>query len=87
MINDMCDYAKSTDPNKPAIRDRARRLIRDAWNGTAHRRYWIHSVATGALPFAAAWLGCESHSIDYNPVAVLLQKCVLEYPAKGWRRN
>ena len=37
---------------------------------------------TGALPFAAAWLGCESHSIDYNPVAVLLQKCVLEYPAK-----
>ena len=37
---------------------------------------------SGALPFAAAWLGCESHSMDYNPVAVFIQKCALEYPAK-----
>ena len=81
MINDMCDYAKSTDPNKPAIRDRARRLIRDAWNGNIPKVLDPFG-GSGALPFAAAWLGCESHSIDYNPVAVLLQKCVLEYPAK-----
>jgi adenine-specific DNA methylase len=27
-------------------------------------------------------LGCETYSNDYNPVAVLIQKCTLEYPQK-----
>lgn len=27
-------------------------------------------------------LGCETHSSDINPVAVLIQKCILEYPQK-----
>src|SRR5690606_27998473 len=44
----------------------------------------------GSIPLEALRLGCETHSMDYNPVAVLIQKCTLEYPQKyagsgtGW---
>ncbi len=36
----------------------------------------------GSLPLEAQRLGCESHSCDLNPVAILIQKCTLEYPQK-----
>ena len=34
----------------------------------------------GSIPLEAQRLGCETHSCDLNPVAVLIQKCTLEYP-------
>ncbi len=36
----------------------------------------------GSIPLEALRLGCEVHAIDYNPVAVLILKCTLEYPQK-----
>lgn len=36
----------------------------------------------GSIPLEASRLGCETYSNDYNPVAVLIQKCTLEYPQK-----
>jgi len=36
----------------------------------------------GAIPLEALRLGCETYSNDYNPVAVLIQKCTLEYPQR-----
>ncbi len=36
----------------------------------------------GAIPLEALRLGCEVYSNDYNPVAVLIQKCTLEFPQK-----
>lgn len=36
----------------------------------------------GSIPLEALRLGCEVYSSDYNPVAVLIQKCTLEYPQK-----
>ena len=36
----------------------------------------------GSIPLEALRLGCETYSGDINPVAVLIQKCVLEYPQK-----
>ena len=36
----------------------------------------------GAITLEALRLGCETYSNDYNPVAVLIQKCTLEYPQK-----
>lgn len=80
-IRDMYDYAKSTDHTKPAIRERIRGKIREVWVDYTPKVLDPFS-GSGALPFAAAWLGCESYSIDYNPVAVFIQKCALEYPAK-----
>ncbi|MXV74355.1 DUF1156 domain-containing protein, partial [Candidatus Poribacteria bacterium] len=34
----------------------------------------------GAIPLEALRLGCTTYSSDLNPVAVLIQKCTLEYP-------
>ena len=36
----------------------------------------------GAIPLEALRLGCETYSNDLNPVAVLIQRCTLEYPQK-----
>lgn len=36
----------------------------------------------GSIPLEALRLGCEVYSSDINPVAVILQKCMMEYPQK-----
>jgi adenine-specific DNA methylase len=36
----------------------------------------------GSIPFEALRLGCETYANDYNPVAVLIEKCLLENPEK-----
>ena len=36
----------------------------------------------GAIPLEALRLGCETYAGEYNPVAVLILKCTLEYPQK-----
>lgn len=41
----------------------------------------------GSIPLEALRLGCETHSMDYNPVAVLIQKCTLEYPQRYGESN
>lgn len=41
----------------------------------------------GAIPLEALRLGCETYALDYNPVAVLLLKAVLEYPQRFGRRG
>ncbi len=40
----------------------------------------------GSIPLEALRLGCETHSCDLNPVAILIQKCTLEYPQKYGQR-
>ncbi|WP_423792057.1 DUF1156 domain-containing protein [Methanocaldococcus indicus] len=39
----------------------------------------------GAIPLEALRLGCEVYANDYNPVAVLILKAVLEFPQKYGR--
>ncbi len=80
MILDMCDYNDTTRPDRIAVRDAARKRIKEKWENPP--KVLDSFGGTGALPFSAAWLGCESYSMDYNPVAVLIQKCALEYPPK-----
>jgi len=36
----------------------------------------------GAIPLEALRLGCDVYANDYNPVAILILKCTLEYPQK-----
>lgn len=36
----------------------------------------------GAIPLEAARLGCESHALEYNPVAHLIELCTLVYPQR-----
>ena len=80
MIRDMCDYDNTTKPDRILVRDTARKRIKEKWKTPP--KVLDPFGGTGALPFGAAWLGCESYSMDYNPVAVILQKCALEYPPK-----
>ena len=51
------------------------------------RRCSIPLGVVGAIPLEALRLGCETYSNDLNPVAVLIQKCTLEYPQKYGRPN
>lgn len=41
----------------------------------------------GSIPLEALRLGCETYSSDINPVAILIQKCILEYPQKFSRTH
>jgi putative DNA methylase len=36
----------------------------------------------GSIPFEALRLGCETCATEYNPVAVLILKCTVEYPQR-----
>lgn len=36
----------------------------------------------GAIPIEAARLGCESHALDLNPVAYLIELCTVTFPQK-----
>jgi putative DNA methylase len=39
----------------------------------------------GAIPLEALRLGCDTTAVDLNPVAHLIEKCVLEYPQRFGR--
>ena len=39
-------------------------------------------AGSGALPLSAQWLGLESYASDLNPVAVLINKAMIEIPPK-----
>ncbi len=84
IILEMCDYAKTTDPDEPMVRDKIRQKLREMWKEPP--KVLDPFGGAGALPFATSWLGCETYSMDYNPVAVLMQKCVLEYPSRYGRK-
>ena len=61
--------------------ERAREEIRDT-NGSVPPRVLDPFGGSGAIPLEALRLGCEIYSSDLNPVAVLIQKCTLEYPQR-----
>ncbi len=64
--------------------EKARQLIREAFGGRAPR-VLDPFAGGGAIPLEALRLGCETYALDYNPVAVLLNKAALEYPQKYGR--
>jgi len=41
----------------------------------------------GSIPLECLRLGLETYAVDYNPVAVLILKCILEYPQKYGRQK
>ncbi len=64
--------------------EKARRLILEA-HGDRPPRVLDPFAGGGAIPLEALRLGCETYAVDYNPVAVLLNKAVLEYPQRFGR--
>jgi adenine-specific DNA methylase len=66
------------------ILDKARKEILAA-NGGKPPRVLDCFAGGGSIPLEALRLGCESYALEYNPVAVLILKCTLEYPQKYGR--
>jgi putative DNA methylase len=60
---------------------RARELIRQAYSGRAPKVLDCFAGG-GSIPLEALRLGCETYALDYNPVAVLILKAVLEFPQR-----
>jgi len=71
--------------NKDLI-ERAREDILKANNGKPPK-VLDPFAGGGAIPLEALRLGCETYASDLNPVAVLIEKCTLEYPQKYGHRE
>ncbi len=76
-IAELCKWENSLNP---AYIEKARRDIREALGYSP--RVLDPFAGGGAIPLEALRLGCETYASDYNPVAVLILKAVLEYPQK-----
>jgi len=80
LVRDISPWEVVSNGNAPQI-EKARELIREAFGGRAPRVLDCFAGG-GAIPLEALRLGCETYALDYNPVAVLINKAVLEYPQK-----
>ena len=63
----------------PEVVEEAGDRIRKAHGGRTPKVLDLFASG-GAIPLEAARLGCESHALDYNPVAHLIELCTLVYP-------
>ena len=63
----------------PATVSKARQTIKDMHGGQMPKVLDLFAGG-GAIPLEAARLACESHAVDYNPVAHLIELCTLVYP-------
>ncbi len=70
----------------PARIDPLRKLISDAYPDGPPKV--LDCFAGGsAIPLEALRLGCDTTAVDLNPVAHLIEKCVLEYPQRFGQRQ
>lgn len=75
------DLSKWENSLKPQIIEKARKDILSA-NGGKPPRVLDPFSGGGSIPLEALRLGCETHAVEYNPVATLILRCTLEYPSK-----
>jgi putative DNA methylase len=81
LIEQLAPWEAVANGGSTSLLQRARALIREAFGGRAPR-VLDPFAGGGSIPLEAMRLGCETYALDYNPVAVLLNRCVLEYPAR-----
>ncbi|PKP59482.1 DNA methylase [Candidatus Atribacteria bacterium HGW-Atribacteria-1] len=75
------NLSKWENPLNSILIEKARKDILKA-NGGKPLRVLDPFAGGGAIPLEALRLGCETYAGEYNPVAVLILKCTLEYPQK-----
>ncbi|RLF71964.1 MAG: DNA methylase [Thermoplasmata archaeon] len=78
------ELSKWENSLNPDIIEKARRDILKA-SGGKPPKVLDPFAGGGAIPLEALRLGCEVYASDYNPVAVLIEKCTLEFPQKYGR--
>lgn len=71
-------FEAATDPNRIG---RLRELLAEAYP-EGPPKVLDCFAGGGAIPLEALRLGCETTAIDLNPVASLIESCVLEYPQR-----
>ncbi|MGH8930157.1 MAG: DUF1156 domain-containing protein [Egibacteraceae bacterium] len=78
LIADAAPFKASVDEGKiKPLRDRLAEAYRDG-----APKVLDCFAGGGAIPLEALRLGCDVTAVDLNPVAHLIQKCVLEYPQR-----
>ena len=65
----------------PARIDPLRKLLADAYPDGPPKILDCFAGG-GAIPLEALRLGCDTTAVDLNPVAYLIEKCVLDYPQR-----
>lgn len=75
------DLAKWENSLNSEYIEKARKDILSA-NGGKTLRVLDPFAGGGSIPLECLRLGLETYASDYNPVAVLILKCTLEYPQK-----
>jgi putative DNA methylase len=83
LIETIVDWDQVKDGNSPAI-EQARDLIRQAFPD-GPPRLLDPFMGGGATGLEALRLGCETHAVELNPVAHLIELCTLVYPQKYGR--
>jgi adenine-specific DNA methylase len=81
ILNLVAEASSFEASTKPSRIDPLRKLIADAYPGGVPRVLDCFAGG-GAIPLEALRLGCDTTAIDLNPVAHLIEKCVLEYPQR-----
>lgn len=79
--NFIIEFSKWENSLNPSMIKKARKDILDS-NNEKPPKVLDPFSGGGAIPLEALRLGCETYASEYNPVAVLIEKCVLEYPQK-----
>ena len=67
--------------NKKKLIEKARKDILEFFKGRPPRVLDCFAGG-GSIPLEVLRLGCETYALEYNPVAILILKAVLEYPQK-----
>ncbi len=81
------DFAKWENSLSQGLIEKARNDILAAFQGRSPR-VLDPFAGGGSIPLEALRLGCETYASDLNPVAVLIEKAILEYPQKyGLQKN
>jgi len=75
------ELSKWENPLNPMLIEKARKDILEA-NGGEPLKVLDPFAGGGAIPLETLRLGCETCAGEYNPVAVLILKAILEYPQK-----
>jgi len=85
-INQIIELAKWENSLNLDIINSVRKDILNSNNGKPLRVIDPFSGG-GSIPLECLRLGMEVHATEYNPVAVLILKCTLEYPQKYGKLN
>jgi putative DNA methylase len=81
MRNFISELSKWENTDNEVLINKAQKMILERNNGVPPKVIDPFGGG-GSIPMEALRLGCETFSNDYNPVAVLIQKCTFEFPQK-----